>query len=44
MKKISFFLEDEQYSKLMEQKNGLTWVDFVMQLSEGELIKNRKEE
>jgi len=32
MKKIAFFLENEQYEKLVAKKDGLTWVDFVMQL------------
>jgi hypothetical protein len=34
MKKISFFLEDEEYEKLMNNKGDMTWVEFVMQLVE----------
>jgi len=34
MKKISFILEDDEYEKLMEKKDGMTWVDFVMKLIE----------
>jgi hypothetical protein len=34
MKKISFFLEDEEYEKLMNKKGDMTWVEFVMQLVE----------
>jgi len=32
MKQINVYFEDEEYSKLIEEKNGSTWHDFILKL------------
>jgi len=34
MKKVNLFLDDDQHEKLVKAKGDLTWVEFVMQLTE----------
>ena len=36
MKKVNLFLDDEQYKKLIKKKGKLTWVQFVMRLTDGD--------
>lgn len=35
MKTIPIHLEDEQYNKLIKAKGKMTWVEFIMTLTEG---------
>ncbi len=34
MKKVNLFLDDDQHEKLIEKKGDMTWVEFVMKLTE----------
>jgi hypothetical protein len=34
MKTVHLHLEDAKYEKLMKAKDGMNWIDFIMQLTE----------
>jgi hypothetical protein len=35
MKKVPLLLDDDQYKKLIKAKGSMTWVEFVMKLTNG---------
>lgn len=34
MKTVHLYMEDEQYKKLIKVKKDMSWIEFIMQLTE----------